>query len=141
MRGQLIDSSKRGVWTLTEKRNKVDLHAFVALRYFKESHQSHSLPKEDTSTAIEGATGELGCETELTGEEELLDILKGFPPSGFERSCQRLLRENAFQQVTLTGRSGDGGIDEMIKVSGTPQCQGRAPSTKGNSEANLSRRR
>ncbi len=33
------------------------------------------------------------------------------PPSGFERLCQRLLRESGFQQVIVTGRSGDGGID------------------------------
>jgi restriction system protein len=33
------------------------------------------------------------------------------PPQGFERFCQRLLRESGFQQVKVTGRSGDGGID------------------------------
>jgi restriction endonuclease Mrr len=27
------------------------------------------------------------------------------------RLCQRLLRESGFQEVTVTGRSGDGGID------------------------------
>lgn len=32
-------------------------------------------------------------------------------PAGFERFCQRLLRESGFQEVTVTGRSGDGGID------------------------------
>lgn len=31
--------------------------------------------------------------------------------SGFERLCQRLLREAGFQQVLVTGRSGDNGID------------------------------
>ena len=32
-------------------------------------------------------------------------------PSGFERFCQRLLRESGFQHVTVTGKSNDGGID------------------------------
>jgi restriction system protein len=32
-------------------------------------------------------------------------------PSAFERLCQRFLRESGFQQVEVTGRSGDGGID------------------------------
>ena len=41
----------------------------------------------------------------------MLDILKSLPPSGFERICQRLLRESGFDQVTVTGKSGDGGID------------------------------
>jgi restriction system protein len=42
---------------------------------------------------------------------ELLAILKSLPSAGFERVCQRLLRESGFQQVTITGRTGDGGID------------------------------
>ncbi|MSP13822.1 MAG: restriction endonuclease [Chloroflexi bacterium] len=33
------------------------------------------------------------------------------PPAGFERVCQRLLREAGFEQVNVTGRSGDGGLD------------------------------
>jgi restriction system protein len=32
-------------------------------------------------------------------------------PSGFERLAQRVLREAGFTNVTVTGRSGDGGID------------------------------
>ena len=42
---------------------------------------------------------------------QLLDLLGGLPPSGFERFCQRLLRESGFQQVIVTGKSQDGGID------------------------------
>jgi len=41
----------------------------------------------------------------------LIKILQSIPPNGFERICQRLLRESGFEQVTVTGRSGDGGID------------------------------
>jgi restriction system protein len=37
--------------------------------------------------------------------------MQTLPPQGFERLCQRLLRESGFQQVKVTGRSGDGGID------------------------------
>ena len=33
------------------------------------------------------------------------------PPAGFERLCQRLLRESGFIEVKVTGRSGDEGID------------------------------
>jgi len=32
-------------------------------------------------------------------------------PAGFEKLCQRLLRESGFSQVKVTGKSGDGGID------------------------------
>ena len=40
-----------------------------------------------------------------------MEVLLNIPPDGFERLCQRLLRESGFQQVKVTGRSGDGGID------------------------------
>src|SRR5437773_7707900 len=42
---------------------------------------------------------------------ELLDLIKSLASDGFERLCQRLLREAGFQQVVVTGRSGDNGID------------------------------
>jgi restriction system protein len=34
-------------------------------------------------------------------------------PNGFERLAQRLLREAGFVSATVTGRSGDGGIDGL----------------------------
>ena len=38
-------------------------------------------------------------------------MIKSLPPDGFERLCQRVLRESGFQEVTVTGKTGDGGID------------------------------
>ena len=38
-------------------------------------------------------------------------MLWSLPAEGFERLSQRLLRESGFTQVTVTGRSRDGGID------------------------------
>jgi restriction system protein len=61
--------------------------------------------------------GPVTVDTETTEPEaldyklELLATLRALPPAGFERVCQRLLRESGFQQVFVTGRSGDGGID------------------------------
>ena len=46
-----------------------------------------------------------------TYREEIAAKVKSLSPGGFERFCQRLLRESGFQEVTITGRSGDGGID------------------------------
>jgi len=48
---------------------------------------------------------------EIDYKTALLDKLKTLPPNGFERICQRLLRESGFEQVAVTGKSGDGGID------------------------------
>ena len=42
---------------------------------------------------------------------ELMEILLTLPPYGFEKLCQRLLRESGFEQVVVTGKTGDGGID------------------------------
>jgi restriction system protein len=43
--------------------------------------------------------------------DQVLEIMRQLPPSGFEQLCQRIMRESGFQQVKVTGRSGDGGID------------------------------
>lgn len=41
----------------------------------------------------------------------LLELIRSLTPNGFERLSQRLLRESGFQHVTVTGKTGDGGID------------------------------
>jgi restriction system protein len=42
------------------------------------------------------------------------------PPEAFERLAQRILRENGFVEVKVTGRSGDKGIDGigLLKLGG-----------------------
>ena len=45
-------------------------------------------------------------------KERLLEVLlEEVPPDGFERLARRLLREAGFVSATVTGKSGDGGID------------------------------
>jgi restriction system protein len=41
----------------------------------------------------------------------VIESLLALSATGFEMFSQRLLRESGFQRVTVTGRSGDGGID------------------------------
>jgi restriction system protein len=57
------------------------------------------------------APAETGLAATTDYRTEILDVIRGLSPSGFEKLCQRLLRESGFQQVEVTGRSGDGGID------------------------------
>ncbi len=45
--------------------------------------------------------------------DQLLDKLMAVAPDSFERLAQRLLREAGFISATVTGRSGDGGIDGL----------------------------
>jgi restriction system protein len=109
--GQLIDSSKRGVWTLTDEGSKTNLDDFNPHLFFKKVHKQHTKKKDLELSSNEGAIENESTISDTSDEIELLDVLKNLPPSGFERLCQRLLRENGFQQVTVTGKSGDGGID------------------------------
>lgn len=114
-----IDSSKRGVWALTEKaRSAIPLSSSDARSVFREvqstfakskgrkSEQAPIGPIEDVSIPpIDGAS------IELNYRDEVAEKLQALSPRGFERFCQRLLRESGFQEVSVTGRSGDGGID------------------------------
>ena len=52
--------------------------------------------------------------------ETLAAALLSMSPDAFERLCQRLLRESGFIEVTVTGKSGDGGIDGhgIIRLAG-----------------------
>ena len=125
-RAGLLDSSRRGVWSLTEKGRATTLSDAAAVQLFKDVHKVFSAErkraKPDTDDPIEqpspeAAAGEQGPPSH---RESLLAILKSFPPPGFERLCQRLLRESGFQHVTVTGRSGDGGLDGTGVVEVNP---------------------
>jgi len=114
-----IDSSKRGVWALTDKGKNVDKLSEEKLREIIQEVQSKTArPKTDKIIEKEKSQESVEIDEQtppdvpnLNYREQLLLLLKSLPPSGFERICQRLLREAGFEKVTVTGRSGDGGID------------------------------
>jgi restriction system protein len=121
----LIDRSRRGVWKLTdEARNRYPLSSdevdALVLRIQEADRQVRA-----AATVSPGKTGSPApavapavspdasapADDSASHAEKLLDLLKSLPPAGFERLCQRLLREAGFEKVEVTGRSGDGGID------------------------------
>jgi restriction system protein len=107
-----LDSSRRGVWTLTDKGMSVDLKAFDPVITFKTVHRG--LVKAGKARAQESPSEDepLADDIEIQNyRTRLLDLIRSLHPEGFERLSQRLLRESGFQHVTVTGRSGDGGID------------------------------
>ena len=122
----IIDSSSRGVWTLTEKGRTVTDFSFAnALKLFKEIHTQFQAPhgEKDSAEAEEVAAAppqDAAAPAAGNYRQELLDILRALPPAGFERFSQRLLRESGFQEVTVTGQSGDGGIDGIGILQVTP---------------------
>ena len=81
----LIHNSTSGVWTLT------------------------AIPARKPADYLEKAKEDVFRPS--SWQEMLERILQDMPPEVFERLCQRLLRELGFDEVTIIGRSGDGGID------------------------------
>ena len=110
-----LDSSQRGVWSLTEKGIKSEMTEELVLDLFKDVQSNFArLPTKKRKTKLEPIDSDKNDEETLEyidHKTRLLNILRELPPGGFERLCQRLLRESGFQQVIVTGRSGDGGID------------------------------
>ena len=112
----IIDASQRGVWTLTEKgRSLPPLGHEEAMAIFR---KVRSQEPSDASVADETADGEIDAPTEEAAlssganhRAEVVEALMQLSPAGFEAFAQRLLRESGFLGVSVTGRSGDGGID------------------------------
>jgi len=111
----LLSSSQRGVWGLTEKGTNINMDEEFVLKLFREVHQQFTeerkARKSTKKIVDEDDTDATVTEVNADYRIELLSTLQSLPPEGFERICQRLLRESGFQQVTVTGKTGDGGID------------------------------
>ena len=114
VREGLLDSSKRGVWSLTEKGRTalltVDQAGEIFSRWVKVFDDQRKT-KANEREPLEEQVAEASGATSKDYRSEALEILLALPPSGFERLSQRLLREAGFTQVAVTGQSGDGGID------------------------------
>ena len=115
-----LQSSSRGVWTLTESGSAYSLTHDEAVDLFRTIHRRFVLDKrarpskprrEAVEDLEEDEEEEVGLAAETTHRDALLSVLRDLPPTGFERLCQRILREAGFESVTVTGRSGDGGLD------------------------------
>lgn len=112
----LLDSSTRGVWRLTEKGKAVHLTYAQAQEIFRSQVKidaaARKQKQKDHPTEPEIDTPEeMDLSVAADYRDRLLAVIQALPPDGFERLCQRLLREAGFQQVTVTGRTGDKGID------------------------------
>ncbi|OXI61765.1 MULTISPECIES: restriction endonuclease [Burkholderia] len=114
VREGLVDSSRRGVWALTETGRRTNLSIDQARnlatkwnRIFAEERRARA----DSSEPIAEEGSEPANVVTNDYRYQLIQTLKNLPAPGFERLSQRLLREAGFVQVVVTGSSGDGGID------------------------------
>jgi restriction system protein len=104
----LLENSQRSVWSLTPKGVNTD-HV-----------DKGRVNKIVKLLAKEASTDTEDMNEDIEWQEELLEVIKSIKPDAFERLCQRILRESGFTEVTVEGRSGDGGIDGrgIYKIGG-----------------------
>lgn len=103
-----ITNSARGVWSITDKgktltpdQMQADTKAWRAeVQVRRKQKQAEDVGAEDE-----------GDETADAWKDHLIARLLAISADGFERLSQRLLREAGFANVTVLGKSGDGGID------------------------------
>ncbi len=108
-----IDAGKRGVWALTPKGWKATIDEDEGHQIFLKWVSHHTARRKTKDGPVEQTVIQNIDENlpEPDRSQSLLEVLHKLSPSGFERICQRLLREAGFEKVEVTGRSGDGGID------------------------------
>jgi restriction system protein len=108
----LIDNSQRGTWRLTNEGLEKKLSNEDVYILFKGVQESVKKPIASTNTPKKR---ELKFEITTTEDEEhslgLINIIQALPPNGFEKLCKRLLIEIGINDITITGGSGDQGID------------------------------
>lgn len=117
----LLDNSARGVWTLTDegaalvtnpsaaddqRRERVRALWSAHLAELRKARKARLLREDAEPDPAEPAE-------ELSWKEQLLGQLMCMRPDAFERLARRLLREADFDSVSVTGQSGDGGIDGL----------------------------
>lgn len=113
VRAGYMSSSKRGMWSLTDKGMKTDTDMVDVKKIEKEVRNFLDVGKNTAEESEELEFPQIDYRTCL------LNLIQSLPSSGFERLCQRLLRESGFEDVVVTGKTGDGGIDGigMLKIN------------------------
>jgi restriction system protein len=104
VRAGYLDASKRGVWSLTELGRSAKVDPQLAAQIIRSVERRDE--SEDPESTKPISIGEIENYV-----ERALKRIRQLPAKGFESLCQRLLRESGFEEVNVTGRSGDGGID------------------------------
>jgi restriction system protein len=109
----LLDTSQHGIWALSSKGENITLNDEQAREIFLKWVEIHRKSRQDKSEKeiIEELEESEPDDVQPTNKTDLLQVLQSLTPEGFEKICQRLLRESGFEKVIVTGQSHDGGID------------------------------
>lgn len=103
-----IDNTDKGFWAILDSGRKIESESDTLERLANVRKQ---ISIERKKREKEQPEGEIEPESDMDWRNLLLEKLRSIDPSSFERLCQRILRENGFVSVEVTGKSGDGGID------------------------------
>ena len=114
-----LDQPKRRLYNLTadgtdlSKEDMVHRHARrnQEIREKKRARKATVDAPVDPDEADGTAEGNQPSEHEFSWRQELLEALKNLSPAAFEQLAAALLEAADFDEVEVTGRSGDGGID------------------------------
>jgi restriction system protein len=109
-----LTSASRGVWETTDLGRRLSEDEIEPLwREYRARWREERLKKRREPDSESGDDEVADDETTDTDDwkEALLTQMLTMSPAGFERLAQRLLRAAGFINTTVTGRSGDGGID------------------------------
>lgn len=106
----LIDNAQRGIWRLTNEGLEKELTDADVYELFKEVQESVRNTHKMTPKKVEQKFDDISTEDE-EHSIGLLKLIQNLPPAGFEKLCKRLLTEIGINDITITGGSGDQGID------------------------------
>jgi len=114
----LLDASKYGTWKLTDAGRKAHISSDAAKVIFRKwvainqaNRKDKELPPVSEKTIVEIINEVSPENSESTETPDLINVLRGLSPEGFEKICRELLRESGFENVEVTARGADGGID------------------------------
>lgn len=110
----MLESSKQGTWTLTEKGKQSTVTVEQAREIFRKWVVFHAEARKERAKAMTTIPDEESIAEEppeAAPSQTLIDTLRSLSPLGFEKVCKELLRESDFEKVEITGGSADGGID------------------------------
>lgn len=114
-----IENSARSVWSITPAfSNKDNVDGEYIEKNCRKAN-SNTSTEEITEKQMEEAGVEIPEEIK-PWRKKLRNVLVNMNPYSFEKLTQRLLRECGFDDVRVTKKSGDGGIDGTgrLKING-----------------------
>lgn len=127
----IIVNSASSVWSITSEYaseltvSAKEIVAFTVQKNAKKREMAKSNDKPDGKMDKPEDDIDSNDDVEFPDEvkpwrQQLANVLQNMDPYGFERLSQRLLRECGFTQVSVTKKSGDGGIDGTgkLKING-----------------------